>query len=76
MVITLLSLALALLSFSWVISPLFGEAAQIPQERSQQDVAVAVSRSVQELKTDLELDKIQSDDLDHIQRFLEEESSR
>lgn len=76
MVITLLSLAVALLAFAWVIAPLLGEADQIPQERSRSDVSLAVLRSVQELRTDLELDKIQSDDLEHIQRHLEEESSR
>lgn len=73
---TLVALAATVIVFIWVLFPLFGTARQITQTRSIQDVQAAVSKSVQELNTDLELHKIHQDDLDHIKAFLEEESSR
>lgn len=76
MAFTLVALAATVIVFVWVLSPLFGTARQITQTRSFQDVQAAVSKSVQELNTDLELHKIHQDDLDHIKAFLEEESSR
>ena len=76
MALTLVGLAGAVLIFVWVFFPLFGTAREIAQGRSVNDVQAAVSKSVQELRTDLELHKIQQDDLDHIKAFLEEESSR
>lgn len=76
MAATLVTLVGALLVFFWVFSPLFGTRRDIPQARSAGDVQAAVSKSVQELRTDLELHKIHQDDLDHIKAFLEEESSR
>ena len=76
MAATLVTLAGALLIFVWVLYPFFGQAREIPQTRSAEDVAAAVSKSVQELRTDLELRKIEQEDLDHIQAFLHEESSR
>jgi len=76
MAFTLVALAGAVLIFVWVFFPLFGTAHEIAQGRSISDVQAAVSKSMQELRTDLELHKIQQDDLDHIKAFLEEESSR
>lgn len=76
MAATLVTLAGAVLVFLWVLYPLFGKAREIPQERSAVEVQAAVSKSVQELRTDLELRKIEQEDLDHIQAFLEEESSK
>jgi len=73
---TLVALALAVLAFVWVFYPLFGTARQIAQTRSKEDVQAALSKSVQELNTDLELHKIRQDDLEHIKAFLEEESSK
>ena len=73
---TLLALAATVVVFVWVLLPLFGAARQIAQNRSTEDVQAAVSKSVQELNTDLELHKIRQDDLDHIKAFLEEESSK
>jgi hypothetical protein len=76
MALTLLALAGALAIFVWVFFPIFGSARQIAQGRPYGDAREAVSKSVQELRTDLELNKIQQDDLDHIKAFLEEESSK
>lgn len=76
MAATLVTLAVALLVFFWVFSPLFGARGEIPQTHSASAVQEAVSKSVQELRTDLELHKIRQEDLDHIKAFLEEESSR
>jgi len=76
MALTLVALAATVVVFVWVLLPLFGTARQIAQSRSAEDVQAAVSKSVQELRTDLELHKIRQDDLDHIQAFLEEESSK
>jgi|WetSurMetagenome_2_1015567.scaffolds.fasta_scaffold04072_2 hypothetical protein len=76
MIATLVTLVGAVVVFLWVLYPLFGKPQQIPQERSALDMQAAVSKSVQELRTDLELRKIEQEDLDHIQAFLEEESSR
>ena len=76
MAATLVTLAGALLVFFWVFSPLFGARVEILQTRPASDAQDAVSKSVQELKTDLELHKIHQEDLDHIKAFLEEESSR
>ncbi len=76
MALTLVALAGTLAVFVWVLFPLFGTARLIAQTRPAGDVQAAVSKSVQELKTDLELHKIRQDDLDHIQAFLEEESSK
>lgn len=76
MAITFLSLAVALGCFIWVLAPIFDPPQQISLERSSQDARLAVSKSVQELRTDLDLQKIQQEDLDHITRYLEEESSR
>lgn len=76
MALTLVALAGTLVLFVWALLPLFGRARQIAQSRSAEDVQAAVLKSVQELKTDLELQKIRQDDLDHIQAFLEEESSK
>jgi hypothetical protein len=76
MAATLVALAGALLIFLWVLYPLFGKTREIPQTRSPEEAAAAVSKAVQELRTDLELHKIEQEDLDHIQAFLKEESSR
>lgn len=76
MAITFLSLAVALAFFIWVLAPIFAPPQQIALERSSQDARLAVSKSVQELRTDLDLQKIQQEDLEHITRYLEEESSR
>lgn len=76
MAFTLISLALAGLLFVWVFFPLFSSSREIVQTRSASDVQQAVSKSMQELRTDLELHKIHQEDLDHIKAFLEEESSR
>jgi hypothetical protein len=76
MAFTLMALAGAVLVFVWVFFPLFGPSHEIAQGRSIGDVQAAVSKSVQELRTDLELHKIRQDDLDHIKAYLEEESSR
>ncbi len=73
---TLLSLVVAVAAFGWVLSPLFGEPKQISQARPTDQIQDAVDRSVRELKTDLELQKIQASDLEDIQSFLESESKR
>jgi hypothetical protein len=76
MAATILSLALALGAFLWVLSPLFGDPAPIPQARPEDEARMALSRSLQELRTDLDLQKIQAEDLKEIQQHLEEEASR
>jgi|YelNatPaOPRAMG01_1025707.scaffolds.fasta_scaffold01159_15 hypothetical protein len=73
---TLLSLVVAVAAFGWVLAPLFGEPKEISQARSTDQIQEAVNRSVRELKTDLELQKIQASDLEEIQSFLESESKR
>jgi hypothetical protein len=73
---TLLSLVVAVAVFGWVLAPLFGEPKEISQARSTDQIQEAVNRSVRELKTDLELQKIQASDLEEIQSFLESESKR
>jgi hypothetical protein len=73
---TLLSLVVAVAAFGWVLAPLFGEPTEISQARSTDQIQDAVDRSVRELKTDLELQKIQASDLEEIQNFLETESKR
>ena len=75
MLITLISLAIAAGIFLWIFAPLFGKQEQIPQERAREELMSAVNRSVHELETDLKLEKIQQEDLDVIQKHLEEESS-
>ncbi len=75
MLITLISLAIAAGIFLWIFAPLFGEQERIPQERAREELMSAVNRSVHELETDLKLEKIQQEDLDVIQKHLEEESS-
>ncbi len=75
MLITLISLAIAAGIFLWIFAPLFGKQEQIPQERGRDELMSAVNRSVHELETDLKLEKIQQEDLDVIQKHLEEESS-
>ncbi len=76
MAITFLSLAVALACFVWVLTPLFGPPREITSQRSSREAELAVSKSVQELRTDLDLQKIQPEDLEHITRYLEEESAR
>ncbi len=76
MLATLVSLAGALLIFIWVLAPMFGPPREIVQTRPKGEAEAAVSKSMQELRTDLDLDKIQQDDLDHIKAFLEDESSK
>ena len=76
MVVTMIALAVAVLIFLWVFFPLFSAPREIVQTRSASEAQEAVSKSMQELRTDLELHKIHQDDLDHIKAFLEEESSR
>ena len=76
MAATLLTLGLAAVIFIWVFAPLFAKAGEIPQVRSSADIEEAVSKSIQELNTDLELHKIQQEDLDHIRAFLEQESAK
>lgn len=76
MAATLFSLAVALAAFVWVLYPLFGEEAPIPQGRPEDEARMALSRSLQELRTDLDLQKIQAEDLEEIQQHLEEEASR
>ncbi|MGA9751072.1 MAG: hypothetical protein WBS54_04745 [Acidobacteriota bacterium] len=76
MVGTLLSLVVAVAAFGWVLAPLFGEPKEISQARSTDQIQDAVDRSVRELTTDLELQKIQASDLKDIQNFLETESKR
>ena len=76
MAATLFSLALALAAFLWVLYPLFGDPAAIPQGRPEGEARMALSRSLQELRTDLDLQKIKEEDLKEIQQHLEEEASR
>jgi hypothetical protein len=76
MAVTLVALALAALVFFWVFSPLFAQPSEISQDRPESDIREAVSKSMQELNTDLELHKIDREDLDHIRAYLEDQSSR
>ena len=76
MAVTMVALAAAALLFLWVFFPLFSVQREIVQTRSASEAQEAVSKSMQELRTDLELHKIHQEDLDHIKAFLEEESSR
>ncbi|MEW5763431.1 MAG: hypothetical protein ACOYXN_05720 [Acidobacteriota bacterium] len=71
----LATLVLAVAAFVWVLRPLFEEAQAIPQERAAGLLADAVTRSVQELETDLRLQKIEPADLDMIQEHLKRESA-
>ncbi len=75
MLITVISLVIAAGVFLWIFAPLFGQPEQIPQQRGREELMSAVNRSVHELETDLKLEKIQQEDLDVIQKHLEEESS-
>ena len=70
----LLSLALAVSVFSWFLAPLFGPSAQIAQARGEDELSLALNRSLRELETDLGLGKIHPEDLAAIQQHLEKES--
>jgi hypothetical protein len=71
---TLLSLALALGVFAWVLRPLFARGAAAPEAAGGADVSLAVRRSLQEFETDLDLGKIGREDLAAIRQHLEKES--
>jgi hypothetical protein len=74
MVGTLLSLALALGVFAWVLRPLFARGADVPEAAGGADLSLAVRHSLQELETDLDLGKIGQEDLAVIRQHLEKES--
>lgn len=71
---TVLILALAAAAFFAVIRPLFRKPEPIPQERPEEEMRTAVQKSIQELRTDLQLQKISQDDLRDIEAYLEETS--
>lgn len=74
MLAMLLSLAFAVSVFSWLLAPLFGPSTQITEARGEGELSLAVSRSLRELETDLDLGKIHPEDLAAIQQHLEKES--
>lgn len=73
MLAVLLSLAVAVAAFAWALSPLFSEGGEIPQTRGEEELSVAVERSLRELETDLALGKIHRDDLAAIEDHLRKE---
>lgn len=75
MLAMLISLALAVGVFSWLFAPLFEPPAQIADARGENELNLAVNRSLRELETDLDLGKIQPEDLNAIQQHLAKESS-
>jgi hypothetical protein len=70
----LVSLALAVAVFAWILAPLFGPPSPIAESRGSEELSAAVDRSLRELRTDLELGKIQEEDLAAIQEHLTQES--
>lgn len=74
MLATLLSLALALAFFAWILRPLFAERGAAREAAGGPDAGLALRRSLQELETDLELGKIGREDLAVIRQHLEKES--
>lgn len=71
---TVLILALAAAAFAAVLRPLFRKFETIPQERPEEEMRSAVQKSIQELRTDLQLQKIHGDDLSEIEAYLEKTS--
>jgi hypothetical protein len=71
---TALILALAAAAFAAVLRPLFRKFEPIPQERPEEEMRSAVQKSIQELRTDLQLQKIHGDDLSEIEAYLEKTS--
>ena len=72
--LTVVVLALAAVAFFFALRPLFGEPRPIPQDRPEGDIRNAVEKSLQELRTDLQLQKIQEEDLKAIEGYLEASS--
>jgi len=73
MIPVLVSLALAIGAFAWLLAPLFGPTKGLVGGRERSDLGAAIDRSLKELQTDLELGKIQAEDLAAIQEHLEKE---
>jgi hypothetical protein len=71
---TVLVLVLAASAFFAVLRPIFGQPEPIPQGRPDDDIQNAVDRSIQELRTDLQLKKINEDDLKTIEAYLNRSS--
>jgi hypothetical protein len=67
-------LLLAAGAFFAILKPLFGPPQLIAQERPEEDLKNAVEKSIQELRTDLQLHKIQEEDLRAIESYLERSS--
>lgn len=67
-------LIMACAAFYGAISPLFRAPETISQERSEGDIRDAVDKSIRELRTDLQLQKIQEEDLKTIEAYLEQTS--
>lgn len=72
--LTLVVLALAAVAFFFTLRPLFKKPEPIPQDRSAGEIRLAVEKSLQELRTDLQLQKIQEEDLRSIEGYLERTS--
>lgn len=74
MAAALVSVALALAAFIWILWPLFEEARTREPVPAGSDAGLALRRSLRELETDLDLGKIRREDLAVIQEHLEKES--
>lgn len=72
--LTLVVLALAAAAFSFALRPLFGKPEPIPQDRPEGDIRLALEKSLQEFRTDLQMQKIQEEDLRAIEGYLEQTS--
>ncbi len=75
MAATIVVLSIALVLFLWVLAPLFGAPTPIPQEREKRVVDEALSRSMRQFETDLNLGMIDSKDLALVRDHLKSETA-
>lgn len=75
MLTTLFTLAVSVALFLWVLNPLFGKAEALAARGAEAEIGESVARSIQEFRADLELGKIQPEDLAAIEDHLRASSN-
>jgi len=72
---TLLFLAGAVALFLWVLNPLFGKPEPLVHFGAEAEIGESIAHSIQEFRADLDLGKIQPEDLTAIERHLRASSA-
>ena len=70
MLVTLLSSAGCVALFLWVVWPLFGPAEPLREPDAQKEAEESIGRSLREFQADVDLGKVQPEDLHQIENDL------